>query len=84
MLGGIGAGMIDPLQVLMTRYQMTDIQYQFIQQDVQWNQLSSSLDTKDPLYRLKVKGRFGDMVRRVHAVLKQDGDLVRTLYYRED
>jgi hypothetical protein len=81
--GGLGQ-MIDPLQILITRYQMTDIEYQFIQSDVQWNQLSQSLGTKDQLFRLSVQGKFGKMTRKINAVLKQDGDVVRTLYYRED
>ena len=81
--GGMGQ-MIDPLQILITRYQMTDIEYQFIQSDVQWNQLAQSLGTKDQLFRLSVQGKFGKMTRKINAVLKQDGDVVRTLYYRED
>ena len=76
--------MIDPLQILMMRYQMTDLQYQFIQADVQWPQLVRSLGTKDQIFRLTVKGKLGEMTRRVTAVLKQDGAVVLTLYYREE
>ena len=76
--------MIDPLQLLITRYQMTDLQYQFIQMDVQWPQLIQSLGTRDQIFRLTVKGKLGEMTRRVTAVLKQDGAVVRTLYYREE
>jgi hypothetical protein len=76
--------LIDPLQVLMTRYQMTDMQYQFIQTDVQWQQLTQSLGTRDQTFRLTVRGKLGEMTRKVTAVLKQDGPVVRTLYYREE
>ena len=86
-LAGVAASMgqmIDPLQVLIARYQMTDLQYQFIQADVQWPQLVRSLGTQDQIFRLTVKGTLGEMTRRVTAVLKQDGAVVRTLYYREE
>jgi len=81
--GGLGQ-MIDPLQVLMTRYQMTEMQYQFIQADVQWPTMVSSLGATDQLFRLTVRGSLGKMVKTLTAVLKQDGAVVRTLYYRED
>ena len=76
--------MIDPLQVLVARYQMTDLQYQFIQTDVQWQQMTQSLGTRDQTFRLTVRGKLGEMTRKVTAVLKQDGSVVRTLYYREE
>ena len=78
------AQFIDPIEILMTRYQMTEMQYQAIRGGVQWPQMSSSLGTKDQLFRLIVRGKLGQMTRRMTAVLKQDGALVRTLYYRED
>lgn len=85
MIASSGMGqMVDPLMILMTRYQMTDLQYQFIQADVQWNQLLQSLGTKDKLFRLTVNGKLGEMTRKITAVLKQDGAVVRTLYYREE
>lgn len=83
MSSGMGQ-MIDPLMILMTRYQMTDLQYQFIQNDVQWQQMQQSLGTKDQLFRLTVNGKLGEMTRKITAVLKQDGTVVRTLYYREE
>ena len=83
--GGMGGAMlIDPLQVLMGRYQMTEIQYKFIQTDVNWARFTQSLGNKDQLFRLTVRGKIGEMTRTITAVLKQDGDQVRTLYYRED
>ena len=85
MIASSGMGqLIDPLQILMTRYQMTDMQYQFIQADVQWQQLTQSLGTTDQLFRLTVNGKLGEMSRQITAVLKQDGAVVRTLYYREE
>ena len=83
MSSGMGQ-MVDPLMILMTRYQMTDLQYQFIQNDVQWPQLIQSLGIKDKLFRLTVNGKLGEMTRKITAVLKQDGEVVRTLYYREE
>ena len=80
---GVGQ-LIDPLQVLMARYQMTDMQYQFIQADVQWAQMTQSLGNRDQIFRLTVRGKLGEMTREVTAVLKQDGPVVRTLYYREE
>ncbi len=85
MITSSGMGqMIDPLQILISRYQMTDMQYQFIQADVQWQQLTQSLGTTDQLFRLTVNGKLGEMTRQITAVLKQDGAVVRTLYYREE
>ena len=84
LMGSMGGQLMDPLQLLVMRYQMTDLQYQFIQTDVQWQQLTQSLGNKDQLFRLTVRGRLGEMTRQVTAVLKQDGAVVRTLYYRED
>lgn len=85
MITSSGMGqLVDPLQILITRYQMTDLQYQFIQTDVQWQQLTQSLGTTDQLFRLTVNGKLGEMTRKITAVLKQDGAVVRTLYYREE
>lgn len=83
-MGSMGGQLMDPLQLLVSRYQMTDLQYQFIQTDVQWQQLTQSLGNRDQLFRLTVRGRLGEMTRQVVAVLKQDGAVVRTLYYREE
>ena len=80
----VSGGLLDPTQLLMTRYQMTDMQYQFLQTDIDWQGMTQSLTNKDTLFRLKVKGRLGNLSRRISVVLKQDGDVVRTLYYRED
>jgi hypothetical protein len=81
--GGVGQ-MVDPLMVLMTRYQMSEMQYQFIKTDVQWPQMVGALGAQDQLFRLKVRGHLGEMTKTLTAVLKQDGPVVRTLYYRED
>ena len=63
---------------------MTEMQYKFIQTDVNWARFTQSLGNKDQLFRLTVRGKIGEMTRKITAVLKQDGDQVRTLYYRED
>ena len=81
--GGLGQ-MVDPLMVLMSRYQMTEMQYQFIKTDVQWPQMVGGLGAQDQLFRLTVRGHLGEMTKTLTAVLKQDGPVVRTLYYRED
>jgi hypothetical protein len=81
--GGIGVAM-DPLQVLMMRYQMTEMQYQFIQADVQWPSMVTSLGAQDQIFRLTVRASLGKMIKTLTAILKQDGAVVRTLYYRED
>ncbi|MCB9527100.1 MAG: general secretion pathway protein GspK [Myxococcales bacterium] len=36
------------------------------------------------LYRLRVRARVGNITRGIYAVLKQDGKVIRTLYYREE
>jgi hypothetical protein len=84
--GGLSGGttLVNPLQILMGRYQMTEMQYKFIQTDVNWARFTQSLGNKDQLFRLTVRGKIGEMTRKITAVLKQDGDQVRTLYYRED
>lgn len=81
--GGLGVA-VDPLQVLMTRYQMTELQYQFIQADVQWPSMVTSLGSQDQIFRLTVRASLGKMIKTLTAILKQDGAVVRTLYYRED
>ena len=42
------------------------------------------ISVKDQTFRLTVRGKLGEMTRKVTAVLKQDGSVVRTLYYREE
>jgi hypothetical protein len=83
MMGGMG-GMMDPSVMMMTRYQLDPMQYQMIQQGIQWQDMIKSLGTNTELYRLKVKAKIGDMTRDMFAILKQDGNYVRTLYYREN
>lgn len=36
------------------------------------------------LYRLRVRAKVGKITRGIYAVLKQDGKIIRTLYYREE
>jgi hypothetical protein len=86
MMGGMGGmgGMMDPQMMMMMRYQLDPIQYQLIQQGTLWPEMVKSLGTNTELYRLKVRAKIGDMTRDMYAILKQDGNFVRTLYYREN
>lgn len=40
--------------------------------------------TESNLYRLRARARVGNITRTVFAVLKRDGKIIRTLYYREE
>lgn len=51
---------------------------------VNWQALSQGLSFTEDLFRLRVKGRVGNMTRSMYAVLRRDGPVVRTLYYREE
>ena len=46
--------------------------------------LASSITTDSNLYRLRARGRVGNISRTIYAVIKKDGATVRTLYYREE
>ena len=52
--------------------------------DIDWAGLQQSVGTGTRFYRLEVTGRIGNMTRHLFAVLKLDGAIVRTVYYRED
>jgi hypothetical protein len=43
-----------------------------------------SITTESNLLRVQALGESGGINRRVSAVLKKDGNTVRTLYYREE
>lgn len=47
-------------------------------------QVASLFKTESNLYRLRARARVGNISRTVFAVLKREGKLVRTLYYREE
>lgn len=55
-------------------------------QVINWQQLAQGVTVRvaERMFRLNIKARVGNISRRVMAVLKQDGPVVRTLYYRED
>ncbi len=42
------------------------------------------IKTESNLYRLRARARVGNITRTVFAVLKRDGKIIRTLYYREE
>jgi hypothetical protein len=44
----------------------------------------TSLGSQDQIFRLTVRASLGKMIKTLTAILKQDGAVVRTLYYRED
>ena len=48
------------------------------------NNLMESITTESNLLRVQALGEAGGINRRVSAVLKKDGNTVRTLYYREE
>lgn len=55
----------------------------------QWAQqiagpLQGLVTTDSELYRLRARARVGNITRTVFAVLKRDGKIIRTLYYREE
>lgn len=48
------------------------------------NGFASLVKTESNLYRLRARARVGNITRTVFAVLKRDGKIIRTLYYREE
>lgn len=72
-------GFQDPNQALLA-YENMRANPQFMD----WRGLGKSVATKSNIFRLKVRGRVGDMTRSLFAILKKDGQTVRTLYYREE
>ena len=83
-LGLLGGQTMDRQQILVMRYGFPPGAYEAISRDINWKDLQSSIGTENNLFRLRVKGRVGDMTRSLFAILKRDGQTVRTLYYRED
>lgn len=55
-----------------------------IKEATNWNALSKQLTFKDRLFRLRVRGRVGNMTRTLFAVLRKEGKSVRVVYYREE
>ena len=76
---------ITPADVL-ARYQMTEQNYAELTSEFARyaDNLKDSITTESKLLRLQAQGTSGKITRRVFAVLKRDGQTVRTLYYREE
>ena len=55
-----------------------------IASNINWRDLKKNIETKTSIFRLEVRGTVGNMTRTTHAVLKKDGQTIRTLYYREE
>ncbi len=83
-LGLLGGQSMDRQQMLVFRYGFPPGAYEAISADIDWSSLQSNVGVDNDLFRLRVKGRVGDMTRSLFAILKKDGKTVRTLYYRED
>lgn len=84
---GMMGGQFDENAIIM-KYGLT---YQFYQTllsanglGVDWGGLQRSVGTENNIFRLTVKARVGNITRTLFAILKRDGQTIRTLYYRED
>ncbi|MBU0554293.1 general secretion pathway protein GspK [Myxococcota bacterium] len=77
----------DPNTVLM-KYGLTYPFYQTLLSGnglgIDWGGLQRSVGTENNIFRLTVKARVGNITRTLFAILKRDGQTIRTLYYRED
>lgn len=72
--------------MVLQRYNLTPGQYIELQKEFSRyaNNLMQSITTESNLLRVQALGESGGINRRVSAVLKRDGNTVRTLYYREE
>ena len=72
--------------MVLQRYNLTPGQYIELQKEFSRyaNNLLESITTESNLLRVQALGESGTIGRRISAVLKRDGDTVRTLYYREE
>jgi hypothetical protein len=82
--GGLGQGVEDV--VLLAQYGMTPDIHRAIATGglVDWQKIKQGITTKTTLYRLQAQATVGNMSRRVFSILKREGKVVRTLYYREE
>ena len=86
MLSAGGLGQMAEDLVLLAQYGMTPDIHRAIATGglVDWQKVKQGITTKTTLYRLQAQATVGNMSRRVFSVLKRDGKVVRTLYYREE
>ena len=75
-----------PIDMVLARYGMYGGEYEYmaVREAIDWNGLASSITNKTDMYRLEATARLGNMTRRVFAIVKLDGAIVRTVYYREE
>lgn len=86
----LNSPMVQYSPVLQQQYTAlaSDPTYQLLKsgQLINWESLGQGITVQiaQRMFRLNIKARVGNISRRIQAVLKQDGQVVRTLYYRED
>lgn len=86
LFGGLGQA-VDPdvakLEYLISKG-WTITAYQTIQAQFANSQFDALVSTESSVYRVRTRGKVGNITRTVFAVVKRDGPTVRTLYYREE
>jgi type II secretory pathway component PulK len=83
MTGGQAGQLLD-IRMFLARYRMLPEQYAAVQQIIDWNQVQKSVSVLNRVYRLRVRGKVGNMTKQIFAILRAEGKTVRTLYYREE
>lgn len=79
----LGAQQVD-VNVLLAGYGLNIQLYDAVKAQTNFEGVAQGVRGDNYLYRLQARSRVGDITRRVYAVLKRDGQIVRTMYYRED
>lgn len=80
-----GAGqLMDYNTFLEMRYRMPIQLYTAIQQSIDFAQVQKSITVQNRVFRLRVRGKVGNMTKQIFAILRAEGKTVRTLYYREE
>ncbi len=84
--GALGGGGMSPEIMILAQAGLNPQMYQAIVTPgiVNWDGVMRSVTVGSQIFRLKVRGRVGNMTRSMTAVLKRDGQTIRTLYYREE
>lgn len=86
LFGGLGQ-VVDPevakLEFLLSKG-WTITAYQTMQSQFANARFDALVSTESSVYRVRTRGKVGNITRTVFAVVKRDGPTVRTLYYREE
>ncbi|MGK0359695.1 MAG: type II secretory pathway component PulK [Bradymonadia bacterium] len=82
--GGLGGQVPDYNTFLMQRYRMPIELYTAIQGEIDFKQVQKSITVQNRVFRLRVRGKVGNMTKQIFAILRAEGKTVRTLYYREE